>query len=115
MLLVLIGHLICEKPFRQQANGSSRAPSSSLRLSGTETIPPILRTSSGILTYSAKPPSILEPISFRLMQRLYFLLEQYLQLMQGIIGATATLEPAFILVSALTSLVVLVTSTSLSI
>src|SRR5919108_1081175 len=43
--------------------------------------------------YSANPPFIVDPISFRLMQRLYWLLRQYPHLRQGIIGQTATLVP----------------------
>ncbi|MGC2572574.1 MAG: hypothetical protein WA364_13765 [Candidatus Nitrosopolaris sp.] len=50
---------ICEKPFRQQANGSSKAASSLAMQSGIGSIPPISRIFFGILTFSAKPPSIL--------------------------------------------------------
>ena len=51
-----------------------RRLSSLLRLSGTETRPPIWITFLGILTYSANPPLTVDPISFRLMHRLYCLL-----------------------------------------
>src|ERR671933_1792649 len=84
-----------EKLFRQHATGSKRAPSSSVKLSGPGTRPPILIICSGIATYCAKPPFDVEPISFRFIQRLYLLLLQYGHSRHGISGHKATLEPAF--------------------
>jgi hypothetical protein len=43
---------------------------------GIVAIPPISRICFGILMYSAKPPFTLEPISFKLLQRLYCFLAQ---------------------------------------
>src|ERR671933_2044287 len=86
-----------ETLFRQHATGSKRAASSSVKLSGTGTRPPILIICSGIATYCAKPPFDVEPISLRLIQRLYLSRWQYGQSRHGISGHTATLEPPFIL------------------
>ena len=48
---------------------------------------------------------MLEPNSFKLVQRLYSLFSQYMQFKHGIIGETATREPAFIIIEDGVSLV----------
>src|ERR687890_773805 len=83
--------------FRQHAKGSIKAASSLETLSNTGTIPPISKTCLGIKRYSAKPPLIVEPISFRFIHKLYFLLLQYQHSKQGIIGYMDTLVLGLIL------------------
>src|SRR5919106_2225383 len=90
----LMKELMRLKPLRQQARGSINVDSSLVRELGSGTIPPTLRVLFGMRTNSANPPSIEDPISPRLVHRLYCPESQYIQVKQGTTGESTTRVPS---------------------